>query len=232
NFVPLTGLNDLAFGTWDIFEDNCYEAAKNAGVLETPLLDQLREPLSAIRPMKAVFDQEYVKRINGPNVKAAGSKMDKAEMLMEDIRSFRQSSGAARLAMSWCGATEVCHKAAAVHQTLKDFECGLMKSDPEISPSQIYAYAALKSGVPYANGAPHLTVDTPALMELAREREVPICGKDFKTGQTFMKTLVAPGLKSRMVGLSGWFSPNIPGELDGAALGRPGALQSKAGAQV
>ena len=227
DFVPLAGLNDLVFGTWDIFEDNCFEAAQRAGVLEKPLLDQLKEPLSAIRPMKAVFDQEYVKRITGPNVKTQGSKMDKAEMLMEDIRNFRQSSGAARLAMIWCGSTEVFHKAAAVHQTLKDFECGLMKNDPEISPSQIYAYAALKSGVPYANGAPHLTVDTPAMMELAREREMPICGKDFKTGQTFMKTLVAPGLKSRMLGLSGWFSTNILGNRDGEVLDDPGSFKSK-----
>jgi myo-inositol-1-phosphate synthase len=227
DFVPLAGLNDLVFGTWDIFEDNCFEAAQRAGVLEAPLLDKLREPLSAIRPMQAVFDQEYVKRITGPNVKSQGSKMDKAEMLMEDIRNFRQSSGAARLAMIWCGSTEVFHKAAAVHQTLKDFECGLMKNDPEISPSQIYAYAALKSGVPYANGAPHLTVDTPAMLELARERETPICGKDFKTGQTFMKTLVAPGLKSRMLGLSGWFSTNILGNRDGEVLDDPGSFKSK-----
>jgi myo-inositol-1-phosphate synthase len=227
DFVPLAGLNDLVFGTWDIFEDNCFEAAQRAGVLDKPLLDQLEKPLSAIRPMKAVFDQEYVKRITGPNVKSEGSKMDKAEMLMEDIRNFRQSSGAARLAMIWCGSTEVFHKAAAVHQTLKDFECGLMKNDPEISPSQIYAYAALKSGVPYANGAPHLTVDTPAMMELARERELPICGKDFKTGQTFMKTLVAPGLKSRMLGLSGWFSTNILGNRDGEVLDDPGSFKSK-----
>ena len=227
NFVPLAGLDDLVFGTWDIFEDTCFEAARKAGVLDAPLLEKLQEPLSAIRPMKAVFDQEFVKRINGPNVKSEGSKMAKAEMLMGDIRNFRQSTGAARLAMIWCGSTEVFHKAAAVHQTLKDFECGLMKNDPEISPSQIYAYAALKSGVPYANGAPHLTVDTPAMMELARERELPICGKDFKTGQTFMKTLVAPGLKSRMLGLSGWFSTNILGNRDGEVLDDPGSFKSK-----
>jgi myo-inositol-1-phosphate synthase len=227
DFVPLAGLNDLVYGCWDIFEDNCYEAAQRAGVLDASLLDQVKEPMSAIKPMKAVFDQEYVKRINGPNVKDKGTKMDKAEMLMEDIRNFRESSGAARLAMIWCGSTEVFHKAAAVHQTLKDFECGLMKDDPEISPSQIYAYAALKSGVPYANGAPHLTVDTPAMMELARERELPICGKDFKTGQTFMKTLIAPGLKSRMLGLSGWFSTNILGNRDGEVLDDPGSFKSK-----
>jgi myo-inositol-1-phosphate synthase len=227
DFIPLASLNDLTFGTWDIFEDNCFEAAERAGVLEPSLLEPLREPLSAIRPMKAVFDQEYVKRIIGPNVKDKGTKMDKAEMLMEDIRNFRETSGASRLAMIWCGSTEVFHKAAAVHQTLKDFECGLMKNDPEISPSQMYAYAALKSGVPYANGAPHLTVDTPALMELARERQVPICGKDFKTGQTFMKTLIAPGLKSRMLGLSGWFSTNILGNRDGEVLDDPGSFKSK-----
>jgi myo-inositol-1-phosphate synthase len=227
DFVPLAGLDDLTFGTWDIFEDNCFEAAQKAGVLETPLLDQLREPLSAIKPMKAVFDQEYVRRINGPNVKTGGSKMDKAEMLMEDIRAFKEKTGASRLAMIWCGSTEVFHKAAAVHQTLKDFECGLMQNDPEISSSQIYAYAALKSCVPYANGAPHLTVDTPALMDLAREREMPICGKDFKTGQTFMKTLIAPGLKSRMLGVSGWFSTNILGNRDGEVLDDPGSFKSK-----
>ena len=227
DFVPLAGLNDLVFGGWDIYDDNCYEAAQKAGVLEASLLDQVREPLTAVRPMKAVFDQQFVKRLNGPNVKDKGTKMDKAEMLMEDIANFRQTSGAARLAMIWCGSTEVFHRAAPVHATLKDFECGLMKNDPEISPSQIYAYAALKSGVPYANGAPHLTVDIPALMDLAREREIPICGKDFKSGQTFMKTLIAPGLKSRMLGLSGWFSTNILGNRDGEVLDDPGSFRSK-----
>ncbi|MEX2262068.1 MAG: inositol-3-phosphate synthase [Bryobacteraceae bacterium] len=227
DFVPLAGLDDLVFGTWDIFEDNCFEAARKAGVLDAPQLDQLREPLEAIRPMPAVFDQEYVKRINGPNVKKGGSKMELAEKLMEDIRRFKENSGAARLAMIWCGSTEVFSKAGAVHQTVKDFECGLQQNAPEISPSQIYAYAALKSGVPYANGAPHLTVDTPALMELARDRQLPICGKDFKTGQTFMKTLVAPGLKSRMLGVSGWFSTNILGNRDGEVLDDPGSFKSK-----
>ena len=227
DFVPLAGLNDLAFGTWDIFEENCYEAADHAGVLEKSLLDQLRAPLSAIRPMPAVFDQSYVRRLHGPNVKPQGSKMDHAEMVIEDIQQFREKTGAARLSMIWCGSTEVFHKAAAVHQSLRDFECGLQKNDPEISPSQIYAYAALKSGVPYANGAPHLTTDTPALMELARERQVPISGKDFKTGQTFMKTLIAPGLKSRMLGLAGWFSTNILGNRDGEVLDDPGSFQSK-----
>jgi myo-inositol-1-phosphate synthase len=225
-FVPLAGLNDLVFGGWDIYEDTAYEAAMKASVLERTQLDQLKEPLSAIRPMKAVFDSEYVRRINGPNVKT-GSKMDKAEMLMDDIAQFRKASDAARLVMIWCGSTEVFHKPAAVHQTLKDFECGLMKSDPDIAPSQIYAYAALKSGVPFANGAPNLTTDTPVLLELARERNLPICGKDFKTGQTFMKTLLAPGLKMRMLGLSGWFSTNILGNRDGEVLEDPGSFKSK-----
>jgi myo-inositol-1-phosphate synthase len=227
DFVPLATLEDLTFGTWDIFEENGYEASVHAGVLEKPLLEQLRAPLEAIRPMPAVFDSEYVKRINGPNLKPKGSKMDHAEMLMEDIRNFRKSSGASRMVMIWCGSTEVFHKAAAVHATLKDFECGLQKNDPEISPSQIYAYAALKSGVPYANGAPHLTVDAPALVELARDRNLPVCGKDFKTGQTFMKTLIAPGLKSRMLGVSGWFSTNILGNRDGEVLDDPGSFKSK-----
>src|SRR5262249_53410695 len=173
------------------------------------------------------FDKEYVRRLDGPNVKQAGSKMDKAEMLMEDIAQFRKANDCARLVMIWCASTEVFHRPSAVHQTLKDFECGLMKNDPEIAPSQIYAYAALKSGVPFANGAPNLTTDTPALLELARERNVPICGKDFKTGQTFMKTLLAPGLKMRMLGLSGWFSTNILGNRDGEVLEDPGSFKSK-----
>ena len=227
DFVPLAALENLEFGTWDIFEENAYEAAKLAGVLEPSLLDQLREPLEKVRPMPAVFDHEYVKRIHGPNLKPKGSKMDHAEMLMDDIRKFRESSGASRLAMIWCGSTEVFHKPAEVHASLKNFECGLKNSDDAISPSQIYAYAALKSGVPYANGAPHLTTDTPALLELARERNVALCGKDFKTGQTFMKTLIAPGLKSRMLGVSGWFSTNILGNRDGEVLDDPGSFKSK-----
>ena len=227
DFVPLAALEDLTFATWDIFEEDAYQAAQHAGVLEKPLLDQLRGPLESIRPHPAVFDSEYVKRITGPNLKPKASKMDHAEMLIEDIRNFRESSGASRMVMIWCGSTEVFHKPAAVHATLKEFECGLQKNDPEISPSQIYAYAALKSGVPYANGAPHLTTDTPALLEMARERNLPVCGKDFKTGQTFMKTLIAPGLKSRMLGVSGWFSTNILGNRDGEVLDDPGSFKSK-----
>src|SRR6204780_4561901 len=227
DFVPLAGLNHLVFGGWDLYEDTAYEAAANAKVLDKDLLQQVKEPLSAIRPMKAVFDSEYIRRINGPNVKTEGTKMDKAQMLMDDIEQFRKKHNCSRLVMVWCASTEVFHRPAAVHQTLKDFECGLMKNDPDIAPSQIYAYAALKSGVPFANGAPNLTTDTPALLELARDRQIPVCGKDFKTGQTFMKTLVAPGLKARMLGMSGWFSTNILGNRDGEVLEDPGSFKSK-----
>jgi myo-inositol-1-phosphate synthase len=227
DFVPLAGLDDLVFGGWDIFEDNAYEAASKAKVLDQALLDRLKEPLSALRPMQAVFDHEYIKRIDGPNVKQGRTKMDKAEMLMEDIANFRKTSGADRLIMIWCASTEVFHRPAAVHQSIKGFECGLMKNDPDIAPSQIYAYAALKSGVPFGNGAPNLTADTPALLELARERQLPICGKDFKTGQTFMKTLISPGLKARMLGVSGWFSTNILGNRDGEVLEDPGSFKTK-----
>jgi myo-inositol-1-phosphate synthase len=227
DFVPMANLEDLVVGTWDIFEDNAYEAAVNAGVLDMPLLEQLKEPLAALKPMKAVFDQNFVKRLNGPNVMTHGSKMDYAERVMDDICRFKEKTGASRLTMIWCGSTEVYHEPAPVHATLKDFECGLQKNDPEISPSQIYAYAALKSGVPYANGAPHMTTDMPALLELARNRNLPVCGKDYKSGQTFMKTLVAPGLKSRLLGVSGWFSTNILGNRDGEVLDDPGSFRSK-----
>jgi myo-inositol-1-phosphate synthase len=227
DFVPLAGLDDLVFAGWDIFEDSAYQAATNAKVLEPALLEQVREPLEKIKPMKAVFDHEYIKRIDGPNVKQGGTKMDKAQMLMEDIRNFQESTGVARTIMIWCASTEVFHRPSQVHQTLKDFECGLMKDDPEIAPSQIYAYAALKMGVPFANGAPNLTTDTPALLDLARENNIPVCGKDFKTGQTFMKTLLAPGFKARMLGMHGWFSTNILGNRDGEVLEDPGSFKSK-----
>ena len=227
DFVPLAPLENLEVGCWDIFEDNAYEAAVKAGVLEMPLLEQLKDPLSAVKPMKAVFDQNFVKRLNGPNIKTGGSKMDQAEAVMEDIRQFQKRTGVARMAMIWCGSTEVFHEPVEVHASLKNFECGLKDSHPEISPSQIYAYAALKMGVPYANGAPHLTTDMPALLELAKQRNVPVCGKDYKSGQTFMKTLIAPGLKSRLLGLNGWFSTNILGNRDGEVLDEPGSFRSK-----
>jgi myo-inositol-1-phosphate synthase len=227
DFVPLAKLDDLVFGGWDIFEDTAYESALNAGVLEKDLLGKVKEPLSAIKPMKAVFDQEYVKRINGPNVKKAANNMEKAKMLMDDIERFRKENNCTRLVMVWCGSTEVFHHPAPCHQTLAAFEKALETNDPEIAPSQIYAYAALKSGVPYANGAPNLSADTPALLELARERNIPVCGKDFKTGQTFMKTLIAPGLKARMLGVAGWYSTNILGNRDGEVLDDPGSFKSK-----
>ena len=226
DFVPLAGLDDLVFGGWDIYEDNAYEAAANARVLKPELLEKVKEPLSAVKPMKAVFDQDYVRRIDGPN-KKVGSKMEKAEMLIDDIRRFKADHGLARMVMIWCGSTEVFHRPSAVHQTLESFEEGLRKDDPEIAPSQIYAYAALMCGVPYANGAPNLTTDTPALLSLARDRHVPVCGKDFKTGQTYMKTLLAPGFKARMLGVSGWFSTNILGNRDGEVLEDPGSFKSK-----
>jgi myo-inositol-1-phosphate synthase len=227
DFVPLANLPDLEFGGWDIYEDNAYEAARKAAVLDPSLLEQVREPLEKLVPMEAVFDNEYVRRIHGPNVKEARTKMDKAQMLMEDIRNFQNRTGVARTVMIWCGSTEVFQRASEVHETLKAFEAGLAKNDPDIAPSQIYAYAALKSGIPYANGAPNLTTDTPALLELAREAHIPICGKDFKTGQTFMKTMIAPGLKARMLGMSGWFSTNILGNRDGEVLDDPGSFRSK-----
>ena len=227
DFVPLATLDQLVFGGWDIFEDNAYEAAVNARVFDAHHLEAVKEPLSAIKPMKAVFDQEYVKRITGPNVKTEGSKMDKAHALMDDIRNFQQVNGVSRCVMIWCGSTEVFHKPSAVHQTIAAFEAGLTANDPDIAPSQIYAYAALQMGIPYANGAPNLTTDTPALLELARERNVPVCGKDFKTGQTFMKTVLAPGFKARMLGMSGWFSTNILGNRDGEVLEDPGSFKSK-----
>jgi myo-inositol-1-phosphate synthase len=227
DFVPLAKLEDLVVGGWDIFEDNAYEAALKAGVLERSLLEQVKQPLTAIKPMKAVFDPHYVKRINGPNVKQVTSKMEAAEMLMEDIGNFRKTSQCARLVMIWCASTEVFHRPVLVHQTLGNFERGLAQNDPDIAPSQIYAYAALKSGVPFANGAPNLTTDIPALLDLARERQVPICGKDFKTGQTLMKTIIAPGLKARMLGLRGWFSTNILGNRDGEVLEDPGSFKTK-----
>ncbi len=227
DFVPLARLEDLEFGGWDIFEDSAYEAARNAAVLDRALLEQVREPLEKIRPMEAVFDQDYVRNIRGPNLKEARTKMDKAAMLMDDIRQFQNRTGVTRTVMVWCGSTEVFHRPSAVHETLKAFEAGLANNDPEIAPSQIYAYAALKMGIPYANGAPNLTTDTPALLDLAREARLPICGKDFKTGQTLMKTMIAPGLKARMLGMSGWFSTNILGNRDGEVLEDPGSFKSK-----
>ncbi len=228
-FVPLADLDDLVFGGWDIFEDDCYQAALHAGVLSEVLLDQTRDLLESVRPWPAVFEQRYVRRLNGPNVKVGAHKMDLAEQLMDDIRKFRADQGLDRLVMCWCGSTEVYQEAPSspVFQSLNAFERGLRDSAEEIPPSMIYAYAALKSGVAYANGAPNLSVDVPALVELAEANHVPIAGKDFKTGQTLMKTIIAPGLKARMLGLEGWFSANILGNRDGEVLDDPDSFRSK-----
>ena len=226
-FVPLASLDELVFAGWDIRPDNCYDIAMHSGVLEPALLGQLRGFLEGIRPMPAVFDQHYVKRLNGTHVKRGPNKAELAQMVIDDIERFRAESGVSRLVMVWCGSTEVFMQPQDVHQTLEKFECGLKENHPAIAPSMIYAYAALKLGIPYANGAPNLTVDVPALTELARQKSVPIAGKDFKTGQTLMKTIIAPGLKARLIGLSGWFSTNILGNRDGEVLDDPESFKTK-----
>ncbi len=227
DFVPLADLNDLVFTGWDIFEDDMYSAARKAGVLEKELLDQIKPFLSGVKPLKAVFDKNYVKKLDGPNVKKGKNKMELAEQVREDIRNFKKTSGAERLCMIWCGSTETFIKAGEVHSSVKTFEKGLQSNDESIAPSMIYAYAALMEGVPYANGAPNLTVDVPAMHELSRRNNAPICGKDYKTGQTLMKTILAPGFKARMLGLSGWFSTNILGNRDGEVLDDPGSFKTK-----
>ena len=227
DFVPLAGLEDLVFGCWDIFEDDCFDSATTAGVLKKDLLDELQTELKEIRPMPAVFEREYVKRLDGPHVKSGKNKMDLANQLRADIRAFREQAGCDRVVMVWCASTEVFIAPQDVHSSLEAFEKGLESDHSQIPPSMIYAYAALKEGVPFANGAPNLTVDTPAIQELAASCKVPIAGKDFKTGQTFMKTIIAPGLKARLLGLSGWFSTNILGNRDGEVLDDPGSFKTK-----
>jgi myo-inositol-1-phosphate synthase len=227
DFVPLAPLESLVFGGWDIFPANAAESARNAGVLEPHDLEKVRRFLEGIKPMKAAFDRNYVKKLDGPNVKKAKSKFDLAQELQGDIRSFRKKSGADRLVMVWCGSTEIFLKPEDVHSSVKKFEEGMKKNHPAIAPSMLYAYAAIQSGIAYANGAPNLSVDIPALMELAHDRNVPICGKDFKTGQTLMKTILAPGFKARMIGLNGWFSTNILGNRDGEVLDDPESFKTK-----
>ena len=227
DFVPLADLHDLVFGTWDIFEENAYEAAMHAGVLEKELLVQLKPQLSKIKPMPAVFDQNFVKRLSGTHVKQGKNKMELAEQIMADIADFKKKNKCSRLVMVWCGSTEVFIKEQPVHKTLASFEKGLRENHKAIAPSMVYAYAALKSGVPFANGAPNLTVDIPALMDLANKNGVPLCGKDFKTGQTWMKTMLAPGLKARLLGLHGWYSTNILGNRDGEVLDDPDSFKTK-----
>ena len=227
DFVPLATLDDLVFGGWDIFEENCYDAAVNAGVLELALLEKVRPALEAVKPMPAVFDNRYVKRLNGPNVKKGENWYDLAMQLMEDMRNFAKTNNVDRTVMVWCGSTEIFIEPSEVHSSIKSFEEGLRNNDENISPSMVYAYAGIKSGVPFANGAPNLTVDIPAIVELAREHSVPIVGKDFKTGQTLMKTILAPGFKARLLGVSGWFSTNILGNRDGEVLDDPGSFKTK-----
>jgi myo-inositol-1-phosphate synthase len=225
--VPLANLDDIVFGAWDIFPDDAFTAAMKAGVLEKDLLNQVSEPLSSLRPMPAVFEQNFVKRLKGDNVKQGRNKMDLAEQLIEDIARFKAENNCDRVVMVWAASTEIFLEETEVHSSLTAFEKGLYDNDPSISPSMIYAYAALRSGVPFANGAPNLCVDIPAMTELADRNRVPICGKDFKTGQTLMKTIIAPGLKARMLGLEGWYSTNILGNRDGEVLDDPENFKTK-----
>ncbi len=227
DFVPLAGLDDIVFGAWDIFHDSAYEAALNAGVLEKSQVEDLREQLESLKPMAAVFEQNYVKRITGENIKTGKNKMELAEQLIADIARFKEEKGCDRLVMVWAASTEIFVTASAVHESLEAFEKGLYDDDANIAPSMIYAYAAIKSKVPFANGAPNLSCDIPALTRLAEDNNVPICGKDFKTGQTLMKTIIAPGLKSRMLGLEGWYSTNILGNRDGEVLDDPESFKTK-----
>ena len=226
-FVPLASLNDIVFGGWDIFEEDCYAAARTAGVLEPAQLEQVRPELEAIKPMPAVFDQRYVKRLDGPNVKKGKNKRDLAEQLIADIRAFKAKHGCDRMVMIWCGSTEVYMKETAVHATIDSFEKGLEQSDDAIPSSMVYAYAALREGLPFANAAPNLTADIPAMLQLAAKMKSPIAGNDMKTGQTLIKTIIAPGLKARLLGVKGWYSTNILGNRDGEVLDDPESFKTK-----
>jgi myo-inositol-1-phosphate synthase len=225
DFVPLADLNDIVFTGWDIFDDSVYEAAAHAEVLDKDMLVQLKPYLETIKPMAAVFDQYYVKRLNGTHIKKGKNKRDLADQLIADIQAFKKTVD--RVVMIWCASTEIFIVPTAVHQSIETFEKGLENNDIAIAPSQIYAYAALSEGVPFANGAPNLTVDFPAMVELSKKNAAPICGKDFKTGQTMMKTVLAPAFKARMLGVSGWFSTNILGNRDGEVLDDPESFKTK-----
>lgn len=227
DFLPLAGCNDIVFGGWDIFPDNCYDSALKSGVLKKDLLDRLKKRLVDKVPMKAVFSQDYVKKLSGPNVKKGKTKMHLAEQLIKDINRFRKENDLERVVMLWCGSTEIFIKPTDVHSTIEKFEKGLKDNHADIPPSMIYAYAAIRAGCSYGNGAPNLSVDVPALTELAKKNKVPVAGKDFKTGQTLMKTILAPGLKSRLIGVSGWFSTNILGNRDGEVLDDPYSFKTK-----
>ena len=225
--LPLTPLDDVVFGGWDLFDDNCYEAARTAGVLDAALLEQIRPDLEAIAPWPAVFDRQYVKRLDGPNVKTGTSKKDLADQVVDVIRRFKETHRLDRLVMIWCGSTEIYMQESAAHASLAAFEAALEASDPSIPSSMIYAYAALKEGIPFANGAPNLTCDVPALTGLAQQTGSPVAGKDLKTGQTLIKTIIAPGLKARLLGVEGWYSTNILGNRDGEVLDDPESFRTK-----
>jgi len=227
DFVPLAGLDQLVFGGWDVFSDNAYEAAKVAQVLEARHLDQIRDEMQTIEPMPAAFYPEYVKRLHGTHVKQAKTKAEMVEALRQDIRDFQKKNGCARLVAVWCGSTEVYIEPSEVHSSVETFEKGLLENHPAISSSMLYAWACMKERIAFANGAPNLTVDFPAIHELAKTMGVPFCGKDFKTGQTLMKTILAPGLKARLLGLNGWFSTNILGNRDGEILDDPDSFKTK-----
>ncbi len=227
NFIPLASLDRVVFGAWDIFEENAFEAAKTAGVLEADLLEKIRPELEAIKPMSAVFDRRYVKRLDGPNVKKGKSKKDLAEQLIEDMRRFKKANNCDRLVMVWCGSTEVFLTESPAHATLSAFEKALEANDDSIPSSMIYAYAAIQEGIPYANAAPNLSADVPALIELAATTGSPLAGKDLKTGQTLIKTIIAPGLKARLLGVEGWYSTNILGNRDGEVLDDPESFKTK-----
>jgi myo-inositol-1-phosphate synthase len=227
DFVPLATLDQIEFGGWDLFEDNAWESASHAKVLRPEHLAEVKEELSAIKPNKAVFYPEYVKRLHGTHVKNAPTKADMVEAVRQDIKDFVKAKGCSRAVAVWCGSTETYTQASAVHENIKSFEAGLQKNDPGITNSQIYAWAFMKERVPFANGSPNLAVDFPAARELAREQNVAVAGKDFKTGQTLMKTIIAPGLKSRMLGLNGWYSTNILGNRDGEVLDDPESFKAK-----
>ncbi|HVJ07319.1 MAG TPA: inositol-3-phosphate synthase [Acidisarcina sp.] len=225
DFVPLAKLDDIVFTGWDIFKDNVYEAASNAKVLDKDLLQQIKPYLETIKPLPAVFDQYYVKRLQGTNVKKGKNKRDLAEQVREDIRAFKKTVD--RVVVIWCGSTEIFLEPHPVQDSLAAFEKGLDENDINIAPSMIYAYAALSEGVPFANGAPNLTVDMPVMLELSKKNSAPICGKDFKTGQTLIKTVLSPAFKARMLGVSGWYSTNILGNRDGEVLDDPESFKTK-----
>jgi len=228
DFVPLANLDDLVFGGWDIFEDNCYQAAVKAGVIDVTLLDQVKPELSSIKPMKAVFEKKFVKKLDGTYIKSAKGHRKRIEALRQDIRNFKKENKVDRVVMIWCGSTEVYQEPKdSIYESLESLEKALDSDNPSIAPSILYAYAALKEGVPYANGAPNLSVDFGAMYSLASQEGVPIAGKDFKTGQTLMKTILAPGFKARMIGIDGWFSTNILGNRDGEVLDDPDSFKSK-----